>query len=73
MPKQHLEVIKVKGGCRWAIKATIEGETRYRGYHYKREAERGLSEWSFPYGIFKDREFWHNFFSAEELGIQEIA
>jgi len=66
-----LEVVKVKGG--WAQKATMGGESRYRFYHYKREAERTLSEWENyqPSGVFR-REFHHNFNSAEELGLSPM-
>lgn len=71
-----LEIVKVKASFPWAIKATLGGSPRYRGYHYKKEAIRGLSEWEgyqerpSGIGIFRDREFWHNFHSAEELGIK---
>ena len=63
-----LEVVKVKGG--WAQKATVGKESRYRFYHYKKEAEHFLEEWTRyqPVGNFM-REFHHNFNSAEELGI----
>ena len=66
-----LEVVKVRGG--WAQKATMEGETRYRLYHYKKEAEAGLSEWTNyqPGGVFT-MEFYHNFHSAEELNLEEV-
>lgn len=67
-----LELVKVKGnGLSWAIKATINGVSRYRGYYYKKEAAEGLKEW---YGLEPDlfvTEFHHNFHSAKELGISE--
>ena len=63
-----LEVVKVKGG--WAQKATVGNISRYRFYHYKKEAEKSLIEWTYyqPAGLFM-REFYHNFNSLEELGI----
>lgn len=69
-----LEVVKVKGHANWAIKATLaEGRIRYRGYHYKRDAEKGMETWADCHsGYFRDREFMHNFYSSEELGITPI-
>ena len=64
-----LEVIKVRSG--WAQKATVAGESRYRLYHYKKEAEIGLSEWAGKDVGYFLRDFHHNFNSAEELGIEE--
>jgi len=63
-----LEVVKIKGG--WVQKATMDGESRYRLYHYKREAEATITEWLNyqPAGVFR-REFYHNFHSLEELRI----
>jgi len=61
-----LEVVKVKYG--WAQKATVGNESRYRLYHYKKEAELGLSEWTNyqPVGMFM-RDFHHNFYLLEGL------
>jgi len=67
-----LEVIKVKGG--WAQKATINdtGESRYRTYRYKREAEHGLEEWTnYQPLMFFMREFRHNFWLSSEQ-IEEL-
>ena len=66
-----LEVIKVKApGFKWAIRATVNGVSRYRGYHYQAEAIRNMETWAeCEPGYFKDREFRHNFNSAEEIGI----
>lgn len=73
MEKISIEVVKVKGGVPWAIKATVNGETRYRGYRYKREAEYNLSEWTeMSPDWFFPRNFYHNFHAAEECGIKEI-
>ena len=82
MARFTLEVIKVKGGIHWAIKAVVDNlfwHPRYRGYYYKKEAIAGLVEWEAYHenvsreGIFCSREFNHNFHSAEELGIVEVA
>ncbi len=73
-----VEVVKIKGRVRWAIKAIVDGVARYRGYYYKQDAIKGLAEWEFYHDnalredIFRDREFHHNFSSAEELGITEV-
>lgn len=66
-----LEVAKVKDG--WVQKATVQGVSRYRFYHYKKEADRSLLEWFDyqPLGRFM-REFNHNFNTAEELGIEPV-
>lgn len=68
-----LEVVKVEGAVGWAQKATINGVSRYRGYHYKKEAIAGLDEWAKyqPAWVF-EREFYHNFNSLAELGIVEV-
>lgn len=72
-----LEIVKVRGeGSNWAQKATVNGEVRYRGFYYKREAIRNLLEWEnivadFGQGGFM-RDFYHNFNTADELGIKEI-
>ena len=60
-----LEVIKVKGG--WAQIATVDGESRYRFYHYKREAEMGLSEWAGQSKGSFMRDFHHNFILMPNL------
>ena len=64
-------MVKVKGG--WAQKATINSVSRYRFYHYKKEAGKGLEEWTrYQPLMYFMREFNHNFNSAEELGIKEL-
>ena len=74
-----VEVVKVKGRVHWAIKAVVDGIARYRGYYYKEDARLGLYEWenyhrnAIAEDIFRAREFHHNFNSAEELGITEVA
>lgn len=66
-----IEVIKVKGG--WAQKATVDGVSRYRLYHYKKEAVAGLQEWmNYNTRFLFEREFHHNFHSAEELGVRWV-
>ena len=68
----ELKIVKVKGKCHWAIKSTINGVSRYRGYYYKKDAEREIREWQLVSEVyFKSREFIHNFDSAENLGIKE--
>ena len=71
-----LEIVKVKGDANWAIKAVVDNlfwHPRYRGYYYKADAIRGMETWiDCDSGYFRDREFKHNFFSAEEVGIEEI-
>lgn len=76
-----VEVVRVSGHVNWAIKAVINNlfwHPRYRGYHYKKDAVAGLSEWEGYHenamrdDIFCSREFQHNFHSAEELGIAEV-
>ena len=72
-----IEVVKVKGYVPWAIKATVDGVSRYRGFHYKKDAFNDLAEWQnyhrnpLTIDIFCAREFNHNFNSAEELNIIE--
>lgn len=74
-----VEVVKVKGRVRWAIKAVVDGIARYRGYYYKEDARLALYEWENYHrnasteGIFRAREFHHNFDAAEELGIVEVS
>lgn len=77
-----VEVVRVSGPVRWAIKAVVNNlfwHPRYRGYHYKKEAIAGLGEWeayrqnAIRDDIFCSREFQHNFNTAEELGISEVA
>lgn len=76
-----LEIIKVKGKANWAIKAVVDNlfwHPRYRGYYYKKDAIKDLSEWenyqrdATAIDIFCVREFNHNFHSAEELNIREL-
>jgi len=67
-----IEVVKVKGSVPWAIKATVNGVSRYRGYRYKADAQTNLSEWTnMSTAWFYPRNFNHNFHSAEECGIKE--
>ena len=72
-----VEVVRVKGHVNWAIKAIVDGVSRYRGYYYKKEAIVGLEEWEryhhnpIRVDIFRAREFMHNFNSAEELNLTE--
>jgi len=65
-----LEVIKVKASFGWAIKATMFGKVRYRGYRIKSEAIRHLQEFDGKEPIHFERDFNHNFNSATELGIK---
>jgi len=68
-----IEIIKVKGSVPWAIRATVNGISRYRIYRYKKEAEANLHEWTDMHPAwFYPRNFNHNFHSAEECGIKEI-
>ena len=76
-----VEVIKVKGNINWAIKAVVDNlfwHPRYRGYYDKKDALANLAEWEAYHenalreDIFRAREFNHNFYSAEELGISEL-
>ena len=67
-----ITVVKVKGnGIKWAQKCLLNGNPtpRYRRYVYKSEAVAGLNEWEFYDDM--ERNYYHNFHSAEELGIQE--
>jgi len=64
-----LGIIKTKksSGARWAVKAVVGDEARYRGFYYKREAEEDMKTWK---GYALDNfisEFHHNFCAAEEL------
>ncbi len=68
-----LEVVKVKGQVNWAIKCTVDGVSRYRGYYYKANAVANLPEWtSMAEGRIRWREFMHNFYPADELCIREV-
>lgn len=75
--KFTVEVVKVKGRVNWAIKATVNGVTRYRGYYYKKDAINDLPEWenyqkdALAIDMFCAREFNHNFNSAKELNLVE--
>ncbi len=75
MPKgfgYNLEIVKIKGcGFLWAIKATMKGEIRYRGYRYKVEAIKNMETWEDCKDWYFPREFYHNFNSAQELNIIE--
>ena len=72
-----LEVVKVKSshGARWAVKATVGNEVRcvrYRGFYYKKDAQRDIGTWE----DYKDcdflGEFKHNFDTAGALEIKEV-
>lgn len=65
-----LTVVKVGGDANWAIKAIMNGEVRYRGYYYKKEAMAGLPYWESSINM--TRDFQHNFYTAEELNIREV-
>lgn len=65
-----LTVVKVKGKSHWAQKAVYKDEVRYRTYYYKAEALAGLKEWDINRDM--GRNFYHNFWTAEYLGIKEI-
>lgn len=67
-----LTVVKVKGRCKWAQKAVYKDEVRYRRYYYKSDAVKGLSEWDKNNYPDMNRNFYHNFFTAEDLGINEV-
>jgi len=45
----------------WALKATMNGESRYRFFHYKKEAEDDLETWRGEHPIWFERNFYHNF------------
>lgn len=70
----ELEVIKVQGSCNWAVKATINSESRYRGFYYKSYAVKDIKEWEriknlkHSHGKFI-RDYHHNFHTAKELFI----
>ena len=68
-----LEIVKVSGiGSNWAIKATMGDEIRYRGYCYKKEAIKNMDTWIDCEPWYFPREFYHNFFSADELCLTEV-
>jgi len=71
--KAILSIVKVKGSVKWAQKAALNGEIRYRGFMYKKEAIDNLGEWISinDTGMF-ERDFYHNFHTADELKITEI-
>jgi hypothetical protein len=69
-----LEIVRMKGHVKWAVKAMIGEEKRYRPQYYKADAEKDLNYWNNP--PFKSvndfmRDFNHNFNSLEELKIEE--
>lgn len=63
-----LQVVRLKPPFRWAQKATIGKESRYRLYYYKNDAIAGLAVWT-DYKNANEfmRDFRHNFNSLEEL------
>lgn len=67
-----LEIVRLKRPHRWAQKATIGEESRYRSFYYKEDAEHNLTEWM-QYRNANDfmRDFRHNFHSLEEIHAQE--
>jgi len=73
MSEVNLEIVKIKGAARWAQKATYKGESRYRVFYYKFEAQKNLPGWELlAQDLDWDRNFYHNFDSAEDLGITEV-
>lgn len=71
--KADLYLVPIKGhGLRWAQKAVMNEETRYRGFVYRKDALNNFDEWVEinSSGMF-ERDFYHNFHTAEELGIVE--
>ena len=66
-----LQLVRVKGRAKWAVKATVGSVSRYRGFYYKAEAQRDMKRWEGLILMFFMREFHHNFFTSEESGIQE--
>ena len=73
MKNYKLDVVevKVKHGPVWAMRMILGGISRYRLYHYKKEATESLWEWENLSNLSIGREFNHNFDSAETLGISE--
>lgn len=68
-----LEVVPARGnGCRWAVKAAMDGKARYRGFHYKGEAQRDAYRWAGIGRLAFGREFVHNFHTLEEECIREM-
>ena len=64
-----LEVVRIKGYVNWAVKATADnGVSRYRGYYYKRDAVAAMKIWC-GCGV-DQRNFYHNFYEGEKLGIK---
>ena len=75
MKRFTLQIVKVKStptGIYWAIKAVVGNKIRYRVYYYKAEAEKNMETWVDCESWYFPREFYHNFNSAEELGIEEV-
>jgi len=66
-----LSVVRVlSSSCRWAVKAESDsGEIRYRGFYYNKDAHYDLGEWKVS-GV-DQRNFKHNFFTAETLRVVE--
>jgi hypothetical protein len=72
-PLYKLDVVKVTGGgAQWAMRMTVDGVSRYRPYHYKRDALNQMYEWNNLNWFAIEREFNHNFDLAETLGIKEV-
>jgi hypothetical protein len=69
-----LSIVKMKGHCKWAVKATIGKEFRYRPFYYKVDAEKDFAYWNDPpFGNASDfmRDFKHNFNSPSEIKEKE--
>lgn len=69
-----LELVRMKGHCKWAVKATVSQEVRYRPNYYKANAEMDLMYWNRP--PFKSasdfmRDFHHNFYSPNDISEKE--
>lgn len=75
----ELRVVKVKGDFSWAVQLVVEGISRYRVFHFKREATKDYKTWLNEYtcDVFSlsklaKKEYNDNFHSAEQLGIKEV-
>ena len=64
-----LTVVKLTRG--WAEKAVYKDEVRYRKHYYKIDAQLNLNEWNIKQDM--SRNFYHNFWTAEYLGIKEVS
>ena len=69
-----LDIVKIKGcsGAPWGMRMIVNDISRFRPYHYKKEAIAGMWEWEHLSSWALEREFMHNFDSAETLGITSI-